>query len=505
MRIVAVWVVVALTMLLISGQSRAEQPAASAGWTVADRAGQELLRDKLARLEALVEQQQRQIEVLQRQVSESSDRLEAARVEQVKDLLRQVMRDSEFRESLFPQTVQIGYEKGFYVRSADEQFELKINGGVQFRWSFYNDQSRNRSVAPRRTFSDRNGFEFERVDVVFSGHVFGPDLTYLIRVRSDTDDQHQWRNYYAWVDYRFCEGFHARAGVFKLPFGLQETLSEWEQMFADRGMVNEVFNLDRSIGLQFWGELLKKKLTYYVAVTNGWADGHDRFGQSDVVRELDQNPAFTARVVWHALGDVGPGESDLQYHQDPALNVGLSFGYMDDNGDLHDPGIVYAIPDFFRAGAGGFGVTNMWGTDVTQFGADAHFKWRGLAATWEYWLRMVNVSNAGLTGLVAPYFLATGSDDTFHQQGMQVQVGYFIIPKRLEAAVRVGGVWDIGPGSEGVWEYAGGVNYYLKGHNWKLTADVTKINELPAQSRPANFIDLNDDLTLFRLQMQVMF
>jgi hypothetical protein len=237
-----------------------------------------------------------------------------------------------------------------------------------------------------------------------------------------------------------------------------------------------------------------------VAVTNGWNDANDRFGRSDPVRELDQNPAITARAVWHALGQLGPGEPDLQYHQDPALDVGLSFGYMDDNGDFSDPGIAYSNPDFFRDGIGGYGFTNMRGTNVTQFGADSHFKWRGLAATWEYWLRIVDVSSA-----IAPYFFATGDRDTFHQQGMQVQVGYFIIPKRLEAAVRLGGVWDIGPGSEAVWEYAGGVNYYFQGHNCKLSADVTKINELPVRASSPNFIDFNDDLTMFRVQLQVMF
>ena len=56
-----------------------------------------------------------------------------------------------------------------------------------------------------------------------------------------------------------------------------------------------------------------------------------------------------------------------------------------------------------------------------------------------------------------------------------------------------------------MWEYAGGVNYYLQGQNCKLTVDVTKINELAVQSVMANYIDLNDDLTMFRVQLQVMF
>ena len=50
---------------------------------------------------------------------------------------------------------------------------------------------------------------------------------------------------------------------------------------------------------------------------------------------------------------------------------------------------------------------------------------------------MVDVSDTNLLGLAAPYFVLTGNDDTFHQQGLQVQVGYFLIPKKLELAARV--------------------------------------------------------------------
>jgi len=496
---VTVWLVLLGVLVLMAPVGA---PADEPGGVVLASASQGVVQDRMARLEALVAEQQEKIEALQTRKAES---LDAARVDQVKELVQEVMRDSEFRESLFPDTVQVGYDKGFYLRSADEQFLLKINAAMQIRYTYYNDQNRNRSVTPRQRYSDRSGVELERVYVGFSGHLFGPDLTYKILVESHSDLANRWQNYLAYVNYRFADELNVMAGLFKPPFGLQELTSDLLQMFADRSMANELFNLDRSAGVQVWGDVLDKKLTYKVALTNGWNNEAGRFGQSDPVRELDQNPAITGRVVWHAMGKVGPGESDLQYHEDPALDVGLSAGYMDDNGDVGDPGILYAIPDLFRDGVGGFGFTNMRGTDVLQLGADAHFKYRGLAATWEYWLRVVDVTDTNLLGLAAPYFVATGDDSTFHQQAMQLQVGYFIIPKKLEAVTRVGAVWDIGPGGEGVWEYAGGVNYYFQGQNCKLTADVTKINELAVRSVMGNYIDLNDDLTMFRVQLQVMF
>jgi len=476
-------------------------------------ADQELLKDKVDRLEALVEQQDarirhqdEKIESLQNRLTAADGAFDEARVDQIKKLVRDVIADSEFRESLFPDQVQVGYDKGFYIRSADEQFLMKINGLLAMRYTYYNDQSRNRWAAPRQRYSDRSGMEVERLRLGFSGHLWGPDLTYRIEVDADTDDEHTWENQYAWVAYRFADELRVMVGLFKVPFGRQETESSTRQMFVDRGMANEVFNLDRSLGVMVYGSLLDKKLDYQVSLTNGWSNANDRFGRSDLVRELDQNPALAARLVYHALGKYGKGESDLSYHEDPAMDVGLSFAYVDDNGDASTPALLYAVPDFFRDGVGGFGVTNTNGTNITQFGADAGFKWRGLAVTGEYWLRIVDVSNGSFGHrLVAPYYVMTGSNETSHYQGAQVQVGYFIIPKKLEAAARVGAVWDVGPGSEGVWEYAAGMNYYFQGHNCKLQADVTKINELPVRSSSANFTDVNDDVTMFRVQLQVAF
>ena len=502
MRACMVSVLIGSIVLLAPSAVVAEQPTGLA-LALAD---QELVKDRIDRLEALVQQQDQQIRELRSQVQQTNASMDEARVEQIKGLVREVIADSEFRESLFPDQVQVGYDGGFYLRSADEQFLLKINAATQFRYTYYNDQSRNRSVAPRRRFSDRSGFELERVYVGFSGHLFGPDLTYRILVESDTDSQHRWQNFLAWVDYRFADALHVKAGLLKPPFGLQELTSDLLQMFPDRSMANELFNLDRSVGVQVWGDVLDGKLTYKVAVTNGWNNEAARFGRSDPLREMDQNPAITARAVWHAMGQLGPGESDVSYHEDPALDVALSFGYMDDNGDAGDPTITYAVADFFRDGVGGFGSTTMEGTNVTQFGADAHFKYRGLAVTGEYWLRIVDVSNGNINSrLVAPYFLRTGDNDTFHQQAAQMQAGYFIIPKKLEAIARVGAVWDIGPGSEGVWEYAAGMNWYINGHGNKLQFDVTKINELPVASSAANYIDLNDDILMWRLQWQILF
>ena len=49
------------------------------------------------------------------------------------------------------------------------------------------------------------------------------------------------------------------------------------------------------------------------------------------------------------------------------------------------------------------------------------------------------------------------------------------------------------------------MNWYINGHANKLQFDVTKINELAATSGGANFMELNDDILLWRLQWQILF
>ena len=219
-------VAVGISLLLSMGAMAADPGGAMAS------ADQELLKDKIDRLEMLVEQQDarlrqqdEKIESLQNQLTTGDGTLDEARVDQIKKLVREVIADSEFRESLFPDQVQVGYDKGFYIRSADEQFLMKINGRLAMRYTYYNDQSRNRWTAPRQRYSDRSGMEIERLRLGFSGHLWGPDLTYRIEIDADTDDEHTWENQYAWVAYRFADELRVMVGLFKVPFGRQETES----------------------------------------------------------------------------------------------------------------------------------------------------------------------------------------------------------------------------------------------------------------------------------------
>ena len=60
-------------------------------------------------------------------------------------------------------------------------------------------------------------------------------------------------------------------------------------------------------------------------------------------------------------------------------------------------------------------------------------------------------------------------------------------------------------GIEGTWTYAGGLNYYIDGHNVKLQTDVNHVSEAPFSSSQYSLANVNDDAWIWRVQLQVAF
>jgi len=443
----------------------------------------------------LIQVQRAKIDALRAQLDVvQQGTVDAVRTEEVRKVVRELLADTEFRETLYPDVTQVGYDKGFYIKSADEDFLLKINGFLKVRWTGQNRQTDNPRVQGRQRQDDINGFEIEDLYMYFQGHIHTPKLTYSIVLTGDTDDAHEWNTYTAYINYEFAKEFQFVAGELKLPFGRQWLVSKSELQLIDRSLATETFGLNRAVGAAVHGTVAGK-LSYIVGVANGVANRNDSPSQE----ELDTNFAYVARLVGHLLGGPIKDESDLAYSKDPQWEVALSFGYNDDNGD-RNPGAFYSIPERIRRGRGigGNAVADLTGTDYFQWGADTAFRWRGFSIAAEYFLRTVDGNSE-----YSPWELRTGRDDATHQQGGHIQAGYFIIPKKLEAVARLGGVWD--NGGDDTWEYVFGVNYFPWGsYNVLLQADFTRIEEAPATSTSGNWSQ-NDEVNMFRVQLQARF
>lgn len=466
--------------------------------------------DRTARLERAIEAQQQRLADLQHALAASASQdVDATRNEALKAQIRGVLGAREFRERLVASTAQAGYDGGFYVRSADEKFEMKFKGLMQIRWDYYEARATNRYRNPGAQRDDRTGFEMARIRFDVEGRVFSKDLTYRIEFRSDAGTRYDTAIQYAYLNYRFREEFQVRAGVFRLASTRAQVNAAGRQQFIDRPPVDAVFGLGVGQGVRFWGRLFDRRVEYFFDVANSLNNEDDRVIAPDP-SELDPNPALLFRLVWHVIGDDPARDfrnsADLPRHRSPALDLGFHYAFNEDDGDAGSTRTVF--PLVRGGGQGGLGVTTTQGLQINQFGWDAAFKYLGFSLTGEYVVRLVDVRR-GDSRPFAPRYLLTGDGATVADQGAYVQAGYLLplpgLEDRLEAVARVGGVSTLGGGQEGTWEYAGGLNYYLAGDAAKLQFDVTKISEAPRSSSPTGLANANDDALLFRVQLQLAF
>jgi uncharacterized coiled-coil protein SlyX len=463
---------------------------------------------QVARLEGLLAAQEQRLASLQERVAAATQDMDQARIEVLRQQIREVLSDEEFREELTASMLQSGYDDGFFIRSSDEKFRITLNGFMQFRWTYYATRATNRDTLPGQRRSDRAGFDLQRLRLIFSGNAYSPDLTYYLHLYSDASNSYDTGLLWGYVNYRFSDEFQVMAGLMPLPSTRAYFLDERGYQFVDLPMVDTVFGLGDGVGVMLWGQLFSQRLDYYFAVSNEINGPAGPVITPDEDRVLDNNPAITFRTVWHAVGKDSTGglyEGDLEHLAEPVLDLGFHYGFEEDDGED-----ALDIPYPRRDGLllGGFGNVSSSGLQIHQFGVDAHFKWRGLSLTGAYALRLLDVT-WGEHEPFAPLYAATGDGSTNAQHGGYVQAGYFLpIPgweKRLEVVARVGGISALSGGQEGAWEYAGGLNYYIRGHNVKLQMDATKVSEAPVADSYTTLANVNDDALVFRVQLQVAF
>lgn len=459
------------------------------------------------RLESLLRAQQEKIETLNRQAAAfQDDDADQARAEMMRQQIREVLSDQEFRESLMPSTLQAGWDKGFFIRSSDDRFKMYINGRMQFRWTHYQTRTQNRWLQPRLQRNDRTGFDIRRIRLMFRGHIYSEDLTYLFKLQADSPTGYNFQVIYWYLNYRFTDEFQMRFGVFQTAGTRASARSSANMQFTEYPVVDAVFGTGIGLGVRFWGQAFDKRLEYMFDVVNSM-NGNGRTITTDPP-ELDNNPLIGVRVVWHACGESPTTDfvewADREFNENPCVDLGFHYVFNEDDGDLRTTRIPYERDSFLP---GGFGLTRTNGIQVHQFGLEAAMKWRGFSAAGEYIARALDVRRARRTPFT-PLWLLTGEDSTTFMHGGYVQMGYFLpIPgweNKLEAVGRVGGILTNASGSEGTWTYSAGFNYYIEGNKVKLQADVLKITEVPisANSWMAN---VNDDALIFRVQLQVAF
>lgn len=384
--------------------------------------------------------------------------------------------------------------KGLTFTSADEKYSLTINQAFQAQLAHTNYQT------PGKT--DVTDLNLRRVKTIFSGYAFSKDFTYNASYNmtnlntANTGSTKAIEEVY--INYRFLNELNLLAGQTKVQYSRSWITSFRLQQFVDGSFVRAAFYPGFDTGIYTHGKILDGKLKYNFA----WLGGN---GQN--VKSVDGTNAFNIRLGVDPLGEMAMIESDLAYSKKPLVSFAGSF-YKNKIAKIPTTTTTYSGPvnalvattkttTAAETNNLGYGSSTGWlgmalaagdlGTtaenlSINTFEVDMAAKWRGASFT-------------------AEYYWGQAKGDTSNKlvvaKGAYAQAGYFIIPQKLEVAMRYNWLNSsiFSKKNTQISELQGGVNYYFYGNNLKLQADVTNRH---------TYSTVADDLT-GRLQLQFIF
>jgi len=239
-----------------------------------------------------------------------------------------------------------------------------------------------------------------------------------------------------------------KVGQWKAPFGLEQITPDQYLIIIERSLPTGAITPERQIGVQVWGKPFtnvwpdeKDLLTYYAGIFNG-------NGRNTTVND-NNNFMYVGRL------ELMPFKGKI-FGQDSSLKLGADvLNSRDDKGTNISQTLNLlvntdgSLSPFVLPGA----------DERTAWSVDAWLKLGPFDLIGEYLEEYVD--GRTVNG-VAPGFA------DFTTSGYYVQGSYFLIPKKLQAAVR----WEhLNPGqraNDGIHSITGGLNYYIHGDDIKL-------------------------------------
>ncbi|MGB9081039.1 MAG: porin [Desulfuromonadaceae bacterium] len=404
-----------------------------------------------------------------------------AQAKDLEDVLKEkgVITEADLKEVTKKKPYDYKPGKGFVFTSPDDKFQLNLGGQIQVQYGYdhYDDPAK----------VDVSQFNLRRVKTLMSGYAFSKDLTYTASynwtmLTSSPNKAIETAN----IKYRLLDEAQIMVGQEKIQFARQWITSNTAQQFVDGSFVRNAFMLGYDAGINLHGDLMKGIVKYDVGFFGG-------AGQN--TKNKTNENAVNVRLAVNPLGDMKYGEGDLEYSAKPLVSVGTSY-YMNTvkkavtgTGATATTAIENSNSNYVTDTNGWLGTAmkgKYFGTkaekiQVDSYEVDLAFKWLG----------------ASLQG---EYFWAQGKGETSNKKavakGAYLQAGYFVIPKRLELALRY--AW-MDPNQfvrkDMISEIQGGVNYFFAGNNLKIQGDIGNKHTYKSQS---------DDLTT-RVQLQLLF
>jgi phosphate-selective porin OprO/OprP len=247
--------------------------------------------------------------------------------------------------------------------------------------------------------------------------------------------------------HQFAEA-NIKVGQWKAPFGLEQITPDPSLIIIERSLPTGAITPERQIGVQVWGKPFtnvwpeqKDLLTYYAGIFNG-------NGRNTSIND-NNNFMYVGRLELMPF-------KDKIFGQDSSLKLG---GDVLNSRDDKGTNISQTLNLLVNAD-GSLSPFVLSGADErTAWSVDAWFNLGPFDLIGEYFQEKVN----GRTVNGMPPGFAD-----FTTNGYYITAAYFLIPKKLQAAVR----WeDLNPGqlgNDGIHSITGGLNYYIHGDDLKL-------------------------------------
>jgi phosphate-selective porin OprO and OprP len=338
-----------------------------------------------------------------------------------------VLADADTRASLLGSSMTAGWDRGFFLQSADGNYRLNIGGWIQPRYEYrFNSDA-----------ADTSSFLMRRVRLDFQGHIITPELTF--RIMSEHARTSNLRD--AWINYAFDRHLQVRFGQFTVPFQWHRDVGPRRQHFAERGVPSETFGIPagRDLGIMAHGMGEDRRWKYGV----GFFGGEGR----NVAATSSDGHMVSGRFTYAVLGEVPREESDLAGLEEPNLSFAA--------------GLQGAWRNEARAWDLGRSATGNEQADWVTGTIGAHFAWKGFSLAADGYLRYVDPNDPTV--------------DSYDGWAWMVSAGYFIMPEKYELVGRYSELrLDSDDADTREREWGVGLNIYHAGHDWKTRVNLLR-------------------------------
>ncbi len=444
----------------------------------------------------------------------------------------------ETKERVSKPNYNIDVNNGLNIRVGEKFFlKLRLLTQVRYSYSTYNSawgtvgDSRNPEILGGQVEfravehqSDSSTFSVPRARLQFLGYAFDPDFRYNFSLQFD---QTSWNQEGSSGTGRLLDAYIAswhipwatvQLGQQRVWFNRALISSITTSTFSDNLIVQNAFaaNLisSRDIGISILSDEDQYKFNYAIGIWSGTGTNLTREGTA-VSQALPDNsslpPAqrrtfnydtrfgtsemmYTARLLYKISGNPGYGQGDILNSRVPQVAIGAGYAYdpaqnylSSTRSDIVDRAYRQGVAKAYNGRLLGGGIY-----DFQTTGVDLIAKYQGwsLQAEGYYRFQHVRNSNSGTIPFDPTTAVVLGPPvDLGNAYGWYAQVGKYIIPRKLELAVRYG---FMDPSTNQtrdlVKEFGAAINYSFDGtYNNRLVVDYSNIQLGSGGSAPDRF------------------